>query len=64
MIHGDQDEYGSVEQPKRFIENVAGSSQLHIIQGGHHFPHREQPDLVLSFMNDFLSGLDSLKISA
>ena len=64
VIHGDQDEYGSVEQPKRFIENVAGSSQLHIIQGGHHFPHREQPDLVLSFMNDFLSGLDSLKISA
>lgn len=47
-IHGDLDEYGSVEFPKRIAGGVRGSSELMIIENCGHVPHRERKDEVLA----------------
>lgn len=53
-IHGDRDEYGSAAQPQRLLELAARGGQLRILSGGGHFPHREQPQVVLDVVADFL----------
>jgi len=55
-IHGDQDEYGSVEFPRRITWGVAGPSQLAILAGCGHVPHRERRDEVLRLSAAFLAG--------
>lgn len=55
-IHGELDEYGSVAQAQRFIDNTAGPSQINIISGAHHMPHKEQPEVVLEIIRDFLKA--------
>jgi len=54
VIHGDADEFGSVEFPRRIARGVQGMSQLEIIHGCGHVPHREQPERILSLVADFL----------
>jgi pimeloyl-ACP methyl ester carboxylesterase len=54
VIHGDADEFGSVEFPRRIARGVQGVSQLEIIAGCGHVPHREQPARILSLVADFL----------
>ncbi|QJR37697.1 alpha/beta fold hydrolase [Gemmatimonas groenlandica] len=54
VIHGDADEFGSVEFPRRIARGVQGVSQLEIIEGCGHVPHREQPDRILSLVTEFL----------
>jgi pimeloyl-ACP methyl ester carboxylesterase len=54
VIHGDADEFGSVEFPRRIARGVQGRSQLEIINGCGHVPHREQPDRILSLVTEFL----------
>jgi pimeloyl-ACP methyl ester carboxylesterase len=54
VIHGDADEFGSVEFPRRIARGVQGRSQLEIIDGCGHVPHREQPARILSLIADFL----------
>lgn len=53
-IHGDADEFGSCAFPQRIVERVAGASQLAILEGCGHVPHRERPDEVLSLAAAFL----------
>lgn len=53
-MHGEFDEYGSIEQPQRFVQQTKGSSQLQIIQGAYHMPHKEKPEQVLKLIQDFL----------
>jgi pimeloyl-ACP methyl ester carboxylesterase len=54
VIHGDANEFGSVEFPRRIARGVQGRSQLEIINGCGHVPHREQPDRILSLVTEFL----------
>lgn len=54
VIHGELDEYGSLAQPQRFIDCSSGLTQMNIISGAHHMPHKEQPALVLSIIQTFL----------
>jgi pimeloyl-ACP methyl ester carboxylesterase len=54
VIHGDMDQFGSVEFPRRIVRGVRGGSQLEIIAGCGHVPHREQPERILSLVADFL----------
>lgn len=54
VIHGDADEFGSVEFPRRIARGVQGMSQLEIIEGGGHVPHREQPARIVSLVAGFL----------
>ena len=56
-IHGDLDEYGSVEFPKRIVDSVAGPSQLAILPGCGHVPHREQPARVLELVSAFAASM-------
>lgn len=53
-LHGDQDEYGSVEFPRRICARVSGPAELAILQGCGHVPHREQPSEVLDRVAAFL----------
>jgi pimeloyl-ACP methyl ester carboxylesterase len=56
VIHGDADEFGSVEFPRRIARGVQGRSQLEIIDGCGHVPHREQPSRIVSLVTDFLGA--------
>ena len=56
-LHGDQDEYASVDHPRRLVSLVSGKSSLHVMKDCAHFPHRERPDEVLGLINTFLQEL-------
>jgi pimeloyl-ACP methyl ester carboxylesterase len=53
-IHGDLDEFGSVEFPRRITGKVSGPSQLAILQHCGHVPHRERREEVLCLTSSFL----------
>ncbi|HEY0940995.1 MAG TPA: alpha/beta hydrolase [Steroidobacter sp.] len=53
-IHGDLDEYGSVEFPRRIAGGVSGPSQLMILESCGHVPHRERKRDVLHGTAAFL----------
>lgn len=53
-IHGDQDEYGSVAFPERIVAGVQGPSELQILKGCGHVPHRERQDEVVALVAEFL----------
>lgn len=54
-LHGDNDEFGSLAHPERFIRLAAGPSQKRILEGGGHVPHREQMPWVLDAVARFLA---------
>ncbi|MOA21313.1 Alpha/beta hydrolase family protein [compost metagenome] len=47
VIHGEEDEYGSLCHPPRFAQLTSASSESLILSGCHHVPHREMPEQVL-----------------
>jgi len=53
VIHGDQDEYGSVAFPEFIRDHVAGPVEMHVLRGCGHVPHREQPERVLDLVTQF-----------
>jgi pimeloyl-ACP methyl ester carboxylesterase len=53
-IHGDLDEFGSVEFPRRIASRVGGPSELAILPGCGHLPHRERKEEVLRLAASFL----------
>lgn len=55
-IHGDRDEYGSVEFPRRIASGVSGPSQLAILENTGHVPHRERKEEVLRLTAAFLEA--------
>jgi pimeloyl-ACP methyl ester carboxylesterase len=55
VIHGDRDEYGSLEFPRRIASGVAGPSELAILADCGHVPHREKRQEVLRLACEFLS---------
>lgn len=55
-LHGDHDEYGSLEHPERITRLTQGPSQAVILEGVGHVPHREQPMRVLSEVAQFLAA--------
>ncbi|MCC7478219.1 alpha/beta hydrolase [bacterium] len=54
LIHGERDEFASLEQPRRVAELAAGPARLEILPDCGHLPQREQPDKVLALIADFL----------
>ena len=54
-IHGDHDEYGSVQHPERIARLTNGMARAVILQGCGHVPHREQPVRVLDEVTRFLA---------
>lgn len=58
-IHGDRDEFGTLEFPRRIAEGVQGPSAQAILDNCGHVPHREQQpavlDTVAAFVTDHLA---------
>jgi pimeloyl-ACP methyl ester carboxylesterase len=53
-IHGDADEFGSEEFPRRIVARTCGRAELAILKHCGHVPHRERPDAVLHLAAAFL----------
>jgi pimeloyl-ACP methyl ester carboxylesterase len=53
-IHGDSDEFGSVEFPRRITSKVKGLAELAILAHCGHVPHRERKAEVLRLTASFL----------
>ena len=56
-LHGDRDEYGSPEHPRRIARLAAGPSTAVVLDGCGHLPHREQPERVIDEVARFLASL-------
>lgn len=54
VIHGDKDEYGSLRFPEMICELAGGTTNKKIILNGGHVPHRENPQLILEMVSNFL----------
>ncbi|MBL0373770.1 alpha/beta fold hydrolase [Rhizobium sp. KVB221] len=54
-IHGDKDEFGSIEHPRRIAAAVAGPATVEILADCGHVPHREKENDVLDKVAAFLS---------
>lgn len=55
VIHGSDDEYGSVLHPRKIASMVGGPSQLEIVSGAKHMPHREQESWTVKRIDTFLT---------
>jgi len=53
-IHGDLDEYGSAEFPRRITSTVKGRAELAILRQCGHVPHRERSEEVLRLTSSLL----------
>ena len=53
-IHGDQDEFGSTAFPEMIDRLSGGPSEMAILHGCGHVPHKEQPAEVLNVVETFL----------
>lgn len=53
-VHGERDEYGSLEHPRRI---AAGRGTAHILPATGHVPHREQEALLVDAVNQFLKRI-------
>jgi len=57
FIQGEEDEYGSLEQVNRTLEQVNGPAEKLIIPEIGHSPHREEPRLVLEKSSAFIRSV-------
>jgi len=55
-LHGELDEYGSPAHPRLIGELAGGPATVHILPGAGHVPQREQPDVVVRQVADFLAA--------
>lgn len=53
VIHGDQDEYGSVRFPEFIRRGAGGPTEVHILSGCGHVPHRERQEVVAGLVARF-----------
>jgi pimeloyl-ACP methyl ester carboxylesterase len=53
-LHGDRDEYGSVQHADRIARLTSGTARTVILEKCGHVPHREQPARVLEEVTGFL----------
>lgn len=56
-IHGGQDEYGSLEHPRRVAALGTGVKQELLLEGCQHVPHREQPERVVEAIAGFVQAI-------
>lgn len=57
VIHGIDDEYGSVAHPERIAAGCGGPVQPLLMADTRHVPHREKPAEVLAAIRDFVACL-------
>jgi len=54
-IHGDGDEFGSNAFPERIVEKAQGPTQLALLRGFGHVPHREDEAVIINIVSQFLA---------
>lgn len=54
-IHGENDEYGSMRHPEKFVALAGGPSRMLALAGCGHVPHRENEAVVLEAVQSFLA---------
>lgn len=54
ILHGDRDEYATMAQPKQMASLLQGPVMLKLLPELRHVPHREEPELVLACVRQFL----------
>ena len=54
VIHGKEDEYGSAAFPETISRGIGAHARMLLLEGVGHQPHREQADVVLAAIADFL----------
>jgi pimeloyl-ACP methyl ester carboxylesterase len=59
VIHGDEDEYGSARFPELISGRAGGYTEMHILEGCGHVPHRDREGTVIDLVAQFppLSGV-------
>ncbi|MEI7487248.1 MAG: alpha/beta hydrolase [Chryseobacterium sp.] len=57
FIQGEADEYGTLDQVEKTINQVSGKSEKYIIPNVGHTPHKEVPDLVLNKSVEFINNI-------
>lgn len=57
VIHGDNDEYGSVAFPKYIANKVSGNSTMLILDDCGHVPHRQKPKETIQAIKLFLENI-------
>jgi pimeloyl-ACP methyl ester carboxylesterase len=53
-IHGDNDGFTSLDQPRKLAKTVKGKAKVEVIPNCGHIPHREYPELVIELVAEFL----------
>lgn len=54
VIHGKDDEYGPAAFPETISRGIGAHARMLLLEGVGHQPHREQADVVLAAIADFL----------
>lgn len=57
VIHGDKDEYGSLDFPESIATTVAGHTTKQIITNCGHIPHREHENDILTSISNFVANV-------
>lgn len=57
VIHGEHDEYGSLLHPQRYAELIPVQTEVRIVEGAFHMPHKEKTAEVLQYIQQFLNGI-------
>jgi len=57
FIQGDADEYGTLDQVEKTVSQVSGPAEKYIIPGIGHTPHKENPELVLAKVSEFIEKI-------
>jgi pimeloyl-ACP methyl ester carboxylesterase len=60
VIQGEDDEFGTLEQVERIVNQVSGYATKLIISKIKHTPHKESPQLVLEKCTEFISQINCL----
>jgi len=58
-LHGSEDEFGSARHPELLQQWSGGKTQVQLIEGCKHVPHREREAEVLARVKRFLAAMDS-----
>lgn len=58
VIHGELDEYGSVRHPQRIEKATVGPTEVVILAGRRHVPHREDEAAVIALVEPFLRSVE------
>lgn len=54
ILHGERDEFGSVQHPLRLAGGMAGETQVEILPGIRHVPHKDVEETILGLITSFL----------